>query len=123
LRVFVFRCESGTHASQVSRHARSIAPRVPIDPIFVTATVRLARRGLTNAEIERALQAMTGPVGKPAPSYSAVRRIAGEAREPASPNAYVEEIVTKLLMGRFPDLYRAELEHARRSAGRGPFAL
>jgi hypothetical protein len=35
------------------------------------------------------------------------------------PNAYVEEIVTKLMTGRFPDLYRAEMLHALQTAS-GP---
>ena len=62
---------------------------------------------MTNAEIERALQGLTARVGKPAPSYSAVRRIASGVRRPHPPNPYVEEIMTKLMTGRLPDLYRA----------------
>jgi hypothetical protein len=97
-----------------------MAPRPRIDPVFVAAAKQLARRGLTNAEIVRALQPLTATAEKPAPSYSAVRRIAIAARrKPKAPNPYVDEIVGKLLTGRMPDLYRASLLHALQ-AGSGP---
>ena len=83
--------------------------------MFVLAARRLARDGLTCAEIVRALQPLTATVGRPAPSYSAVRRIAAEARRSELPNPYVDEILTKLITGRMPDLYRAELLQALRA--------
>jgi hypothetical protein len=97
-----------------------VGARAPIDPVFVAAALRLAQRGLTDAEIVRALQPLTGTVRKAAPSYSSVRRITVDARRPAPPpNPFVEEIVTKLMTGRMPDLYRASLLHALQ-AGSGP---
>jgi hypothetical protein len=83
--------------------------RPPIDPLFIRATLRLARRGLTDAEIVRELQTLTPRARKAAPSYHAVRRLAGPARSRRLPNPYAEEILVKLLTGRFPDLYRAEI--------------
>jgi len=91
-----------------------MAPRPGIDAAFVKATVKLARRGLTNAEIERALQQLTARMGKPAPSYSAVRRIANEVRRQHVPNPYMEEIALKLATGRLPDLYWADVVAERR---------
>lgn len=95
-----------------------MAPRPVIDPAFRAAAVKLARRGLTNAQIERELQQLTARVGKPAPSYAAVRRIANDARQAAARNPYVDEIVTKLATGRFPDLYRADAIAERLAEGR-----
>jgi hypothetical protein len=70
----------------------------------VVATCRLARKGLTDAEIVRALQPLTPRVGRAAPSYFAVRRIAAAARVSDTPmNPYLDEPLTKLAPGRMPD--------------------
>jgi hypothetical protein len=75
--------------------------------LFVATARRLATNGLGCADIVRSLQALSGAVGAPAPSYHSVRRITAPVRNSdSSPNPYLEEIVTKLLTGRFPDLYR-----------------
>jgi hypothetical protein len=90
-----------------------MAPRPPIDPVFVEAARQLAWRGHTAAEIVRALQPLTAAAGKPAPSYHAVRRIAsGSRRPPRRPNAFVEEILTQLTAGRISDMYRASFLRA-----------
>jgi hypothetical protein len=90
-----------------------VPPRPVIDAAFVVATTRLAGLGLTTAEIVRALQPLTMAIGSPAPSYSAVRRIAAVARRcPPPPNPYVEELLEKLLTGRVPDFYRVDLQLA-----------
>jgi hypothetical protein len=65
---------------------------------------------MTNAEIIRALQPMTVEVGRPVPSYSAVRRIAIPERRPRQPNPYLDEIIEKLLTGRLPNFYAVDLQ-------------
>jgi hypothetical protein len=88
-------------------------PRPAIDPAFVSAIKRLARLGMTTADIVRALQPLAVSIGLPAPSYSAVRRIAAPARRTAEgANPYVEELLEKLLTGRMPDFYRVDLQLA-----------
>jgi hypothetical protein len=82
--------------------------RPPIEPAFVRAVRRFAAAGLTYAEIERALQPLTAVVGMPAPSYSAVRRIAAPRPKERQPNPYLQELVEKLLTGRLPDFYRVD---------------
>lgn len=72
----------------------------------------MARRGITPAEIVRRLNELSLATHTPVPSYSAVLRIAAGVPKDdrtLSPNPFVEEVVTKLLTGRFPDLYRASL--------------
>jgi len=105
--------EAGTRATHIHRHFREVPPRPVIDPAFVSATRRLAQLGMTTAEIVRALQPLTVEIGLPAPSYSAVRRIAAPARRPAGMrNPYVEEILEKIVTGRLPDFYRVDLQLA-----------
>jgi len=63
---------------------------------------------MTNAEIVRALQPLTAEIGSPAPSYSAVRRIASPTRRARQANPYVDEVIEKLLTGRLPDFYAVD---------------
>ena len=90
-------------------------PRRPIDPAFVRATRRLARRGLHDAEIVRQLQPLTVRLGKPVPSYHAVRRIAALERA-RQLDPYVDELLTKLAQGRMPDFYGVDSLLATQSA-------
>jgi hypothetical protein len=84
-----------------------MGPRRPADPRFTAAVRRLARRGLTYAEIERELQLLTAKVGRPAPSYSTVRRIALATSRPKPPrDPYADDIAEQLLAGRMPRMYR-----------------
>jgi hypothetical protein len=76
----------------------------------------MARRGVPSATIVRALQPLSVAVGRPAPSYSSVARLAAPFRPvEREPDPYVDEIVTKLLAGRFPDLYKVDVLLARRA--------
>jgi hypothetical protein len=92
-------------------------PRPAIDMRFISATRRLARRGLTDAEIVRALQPLSARLRKAPPSYSAVRRIAGPVRR-HEPNPYVDEAVTQLLAGRLPNFYYVDSVLQRQAEGR-----
>ena len=68
-----------------------------------------------NADIVRDLQRLTPRLG-PAPSYHTVRRVAALARpSDAGMNPYLDELIVKLLTGRFPDFYAvdARLEFER----------
>lgn len=81
-------------------------PRTVVDPMFVEAVRLLVRRRFANAEIVRALQGMTTSVGKPAPSYWTVRRIAdAERRRLSRPDPDRERMIEELLAGRIPRMY------------------
>jgi hypothetical protein len=95
-------------------------PRPRIDPLYIACVRQMARRGVTAAEIVRRLHEVSLATHTPVPSYSAVLRIAAgvpKSDRTASSNPSIEEIVTKLLTGRFPDLYRASLLLALQEGG------
>ena len=90
-----------------------LPPRPRVDPKLVAATHRLARDGLTNAEIVRLLQPLAAKLRKPAPSHETVRRLASPVRATANrPNPYVEEIIGSLLTGRLPNFYAVDVQLA-----------
>jgi hypothetical protein len=86
-----------------------------VDQRLVEAIQILDSRGLRYAEIRRALWPVANRLGVPAPAYTTVRRIAITERTIADTTTEaVDQILTKLLQGRFPTPYKLEqLREAR----------
>ena len=84
----------------------------PVDKRVVEAIAILDARGLSYADIRRALRPLARHLGTPAPSYTTVRRIAITERTIADATTEAtEQIVAKLLQGRLPSAH--ELERLR----------
>lgn len=87
----------------------------PVDKRVVESIAILDARGLSYADIRRALRQLARRLTVPAPSYTTVRRIAITERTIADARTdATEQIVAKLLQGRLPSAYELEcLREAR----------
>jgi hypothetical protein len=87
----------------------------PIDDRLVEAIQVVDARGLSYADIRRALRPLAGRFGRPPPAYTTVRRIAIVERTAVDATTEaVDRIVGKLLQGRLPTPYELEcLREAR----------
>jgi len=82
----------------------------PLDSRLVEAIQILDARGLSYADIRRALRPLANRLRMPPPSYTTVRRIAITARSVVDGRTEAaDRIVAKLLQGRLPSPY--ELDH------------
>jgi hypothetical protein len=86
-----------------------------VDERVAEAIAILHGRGLSYADVRRALRPLARRLGVAAPSYTTVRRIAITERIIADARAEAtERIVAKLLQGGFPSPYELEcLREAR----------
>jgi hypothetical protein len=81
----------------------------PVDKRVVEAIAVLDARGLSYADVRRALRPLARRLGVAAPSYTTVRRIAITERTIVDARTEAtEQIVAKLLQGRFPSAYELE---------------
>ena len=81
----------------------------PVDKRVVEAIAILDARGLSYADVRRALRPLARRLGVAAPSYTTVRRIAITERTVVDARTEAtEQIVAKLLQGRFPSAYELE---------------
>ena len=82
----------------------------PLDSRLVEAIQILDARGLSYADIRRALRPLANRLRMPPPSYTTVRRIAITERSVVDGRTEAaDRIVAKLLQGRLPSPY--ELDH------------
>jgi hypothetical protein len=81
----------------------------PVDKRVVEAIAILDARGLSYADVRRALRPLARRLGVAAPSYTTVRRIAITERTVVDARTEAtEQIVPKLLQGHFPSAYELE---------------
>ena len=84
----------------------------PVDSRVVEAIQVLDARGLSYADIRRALRPLAKRLGMPPPSYTTVRRIAITERSVVDVRTEAaDRILAKLLQGRLPS--PNELDHLR----------